>query len=203
MATGRKGEKELKEAAEFIKAGGLVVYPTETVYGLGANPFNRIAVLKVFGAKHRPLDMPLSVAVSSLEEADKLVFVNEAARKLAGAFLPGPLTIILKKKARLPAELTSGTDKIGIRIPDHPVALRLIELAGPITATSANITGQPAPTKAEEAKQQLGEDVDFVLDGGECAVKEPSTVVDITAEPKTLRIGAVPEQDIKKVLEKL
>ena len=89
-------DKKIEEAAELIKAGGLVIYPTETVYGLAADPFNRIAVLKVFGAKRRPLDKPLSVAVSSLDEADKLVFVNGAARKIAGAFLPGPITMILK-----------------------------------------------------------------------------------------------------------
>ena len=194
----------VKEASELIKAGGLVVYPTETVYGLGADPFNRIAILKVFGAKRRPLDKPLSVAVSSLEEADELVFVNEATRKIAGAFLPGPITMVLKKKARLPKELTSGSEKLGIRIPDHPIALRLIELAGPITATSANISGQPAPITAEEAKKQIGKEVDLVLDGGECKIKEPSTIIDLTeSEPKILRVGAILEKEIKKVLEKL
>ncbi len=195
-------DKKIEEAAELIKAGGLVIYPTETVYGLAADPFNRIAVLKVFGAKRRSLDKPLSVAVSSLDEADKLVFVNGAARKIAGAFLPGPITMILKKKARLPKELTASSDKLGIRIPNHPVALRLIELAGPITATSANISDQPAPTTAYDAKKQIGKDVDFVLDGGESKIKKPSTVIDLTDEksPKILRIGAVSEEKIKQVL---
>ena len=203
MAFGERGNKKIKEAAELIKAGGLVIYPTETVYGLAADPFNRIAVLKVFGAKRRPLNKPLSVATSSLEKADELVFINEAARKIAGAFLPGPITMILKKKARLPKELTAGSEKLGIRIPDHPIALRLIELAGPITATSANITGQPAPTTAYEAKKQIGKSVDFVLDGGECKIKEPSTVIDLMEKPKIIRAGAVPEGEIEKILEKM
>lgn len=200
-----RADKEVKEAAEIIKAGGLVIYPTETVYGLGADPFNRIAVLKVFGAKRRSFDKPLPVAVSSLEEADKLVFVNDPARKIAGAFLPGPVTMILKKKARLPKELTAASDKIGIRVPDHPIALRLIELAGSITATSANISGKPAPTTGYDAKKQIGDRVNFVLDGGRCKIKEPSTVIDLTEpeEPKLLRVGAVPEEDIKKVLGKM
>ncbi len=200
----RRVEREIKEAARLIKAGGLVIYPTETVYGLGADPFNRIAVLKVFGAKRRSFDKPLPVAVSSLEEADNLVFVNEPARKIAGAFLPGPVTMILKKKARLPKELTAGSDKLGIRIPDNPIALRLIELAGPITATSANISGKSAPTTSYDAKKQIGDRVDFVLDGGRCKIKEPSTVIDLTEleGPKILRIGAVPEEDIKNVLRK-
>lgn len=200
----RRAEKELKEAARLIKAGGLVIYPTETVYGLGADPFNRIAVLKIFGAKRRSFDKPLPVAVSSLEEADKLAFVNEPARKIAGAFLPGPVTMILKKKARLPKELTAASDKIGIRIPDHPIALRLIELAGPITSTSANISGKPAPTTSYDAKRQMGNRVNFVLDGGRCKIKEPSTVIDLTEpkEPKILRAGTISEEDIKKVLRK-
>lgn len=197
-------DQKVKEAARIIKAGGLVVYPTETVYGLGADPFNRIAVLKVFGAKRRPLDKPLSVAVSSLEEADKLVFVNEAARKIAGAFLPGPITIVLKKKARFPKELTAGSDKLGIRIPDHPIALNLIELAGPITATSANISGHPDPITAYEAKKQIGDRVDSVLDGGECKIKKSSTVVDLSIDSgfEILREGAISRQAIEEALKK-
>ena len=200
-----RAKKEIKEAVKIIKAGGLVIYPTETVYGLGADAFNRIAVLKVFAAKRRPLGNPLSVAVSSLKEADKLVFVNKPAREIAGAFLPGPITMILKKKARLPKELTAASDKLGIRIPDHSIALHLIELAGPITATSANISGQPTPTTGYDAKKQIGNRADFVLDGGRCKIKKPSTIIDLTEpeEPKILRIGAVPKDDIKKVLGKM
>ena len=195
-------EKKIEEAAKIIKAGGLVIYPTETVYGLAADVSNRIAVLKVFAAKRRPLDNPLSVAVKDLNQADTLAYINRYARKLAKAFLPGPLTIILKKKALLPKELTAGTDKIGIRIPSHPIALKLIELAGPITATSANISGEPAPKTTYDAKKQLGERVNFILDGGECKIGEPSTVVDVSVdeEYEILRTGSISRHEIKEAL---
>jgi len=197
-------DEKIKKAAETIGAGGLVVYPTETVYGLGADALNRDAVLKVFAAKSRALDNPLSVAVKDLKQADTIAYVNDAARKLAEAFLPGPLTIVLKKRSILPKELTSGLDNVGIRIPDNPVALRLIELAGPITATSANISGQPSPTTAEEAKRQIGEHVDLILDGGECKIGEESTVVDVSEEGeefKILREGTIVSQAIEAVLK--
>lgn len=195
-------EKAIKEAAGIVRAGGLVVYPTETVYGIGACASNRIAVLKVFAAKKRPLDNPLSVAVHDMKQADEIAYVNSAARKLAEAFLPGPLTIVLKKKARLPEELTAGSDKVGIRIPSNSAALRLIELAGPITATSANISGQPSITTADEAREQLDGRVDFVLDGGPSRIGVESTVVDVSEDGvfEILRDGAVARVDIKRVL---
>jgi len=195
-------EKAIEEAAGIIRAGGLVVYPTETVYGMGACASNRIAVLKVFAAKKRPLDNPLSVAVRDMKQADEIAYVNASARKLAEAFLPGPLTIVLKKKARLPKELTAGSEKVGIRIPDNSAALRLIELAGPITATSANISGQPSITTADEAREQLDGRVDFVLDGGHSRIGVESTVVDVSEDGafKILRDGAVARADIKRVL---
>ncbi|MFH1623080.1 MAG: L-threonylcarbamoyladenylate synthase [Candidatus Aenigmatarchaeota archaeon] len=194
--------KAIKEAAAMIKAGGLVAYPTETVYGLGANAFSRVAVLKVFAAKRRPLENPLSVAVKDLRQADEVAYVNTAGRKLAKAFLPGPLTIVLKMKAKLPKELTAGSDKVGIRIPRNDVALRLIELAGPITATSANISGQPSITTAGEARERLGDRVDFVLDGGPSQIGVESTVVDVSEEGKCeiLRDGAVARAAIRDAL---
>jgi len=195
-------EKALKEAAAMIKAGGLVVYPTETVYGLGASAFSRIAVLKVFAAKKRPLGNPLSVAVHDIMQADEIAYVNAAARKLAAKFLPGPLTMVLRKKARLPAELTAGSDKVGIRIPRNDIALKLIELAGPITATSANVSGQPSITTADEARRQLEGRVDFVLDGGPSTLGVESTVVDVSEDGRfeILRDGAVARQSIKDAL---
>jgi len=197
-------DKEIEEAARIIKAGGIIIYPTETVYGLGADISNRIAILKVYGAKRRSLDNPLSVAVKDLDQADELVYTNSYARKLYKAFLPGPLTMILKKKAILPKELTAGLDKIGIRIPDHPVALKLIELAGPITATSANVSGQPGPKTAHDAKKQLGGRVNFILDVGECKIGEPSTVVDISTDGKfeILREGLISREEIESALSK-
>lgn len=199
----KKIERGMAEAAEIIKNGGVVVYPTETVYGLGASATNRIAILKVYEAKKRPINNPLSVAVKDLKQADELVYTNSYARKLAKAFLPGPLTIILKKKAILPKELTGGLESVGIRIPDHPIALRLIELAGPITATSANVSGQPAPKTTQEAKRQLGEAVNLILDGGECKIGEPSTVLDLSVEGKfkILREGVIRKESIEAVLK--
>lgn len=199
---GASSGRVLKEAAALIRAGGLVVYPTETVYGLGASATNRLAVLKVFAAKRRPMDNPLSVAVKDIAQADEVAYVNAAARKLAKAFLPGPLTIVLKKKARLPAELTAGSDKVGIRIPKNEIALRLIELVGPITATSANISGKPPITTAEEARRQLDGRVDFVLDGGPSALGIESTVVDVSEEGRyeVLRDGAIARAAIMDAL---
>jgi L-threonylcarbamoyladenylate synthase len=195
-------DKAIKEAAAIIKAGGLVVYPTETVYGLGASAFSRIAVLKVFAAKKRPLDNPLSVAVKDMKQADEIAYVNTAARKLAKVFLPGPLTIVLKKKANLPKELTSCSDKVGIRIPRNEIAIKLIELAGPITATSANISGQQPITTADEAREQLGNKVDFILDGGPSQIGVESTVVDVSEEGRCeiLRDGAIARVSIKDAL---
>jgi len=193
--------KKIKEAAQIIKAGGIVIYPTDTIYGLAADPYNHIAVLKVFAAKSRVEGKPLSVAVASFDQMDELVFTNTPARKLTKAFLPGPLTIILKKKARLPDELTGGSDKLGVRIPNHPIALKFAELAGPITATSANIAGRSNPRSADEAKEQIGDKVDFVLDAGESPIGEPSTVVDLSEEKLVvLRPGAISEDELKKVL---
>jgi len=196
-------ERDIKEAARIIKLGGLVVYPTETVYGIAANIRNRIAILKVFAVKRRPLDNPLSVAVKDLNQADELVYTNRFVKKLAKVFLPGPLTIILKKKAILPKELNAGSDKLGIRIPKNFVALRLIELAGPITATSANVSGKDAPKNAYEARGQLGDKVNFVLDDGKTEIGETSTVVEIFDDGKfkILRKGVVTKKAIKKVLE--
>lgn len=192
----------IKEAAIIIKAGGLVVYPTETLYGLGASATNRIAVLKVFAAKKRPMHMPLSVAVKDIYQAEELVYMNNYAKKLAERFLPGPLTMVMKKKALLPKELTAGEETLGIRIPNHYVALKLIEMAGPITATSANISGMPPPKNTYEAKDQLGDKVNFYLNFGDTKLGDPSTVIDLTKEGeyKILRAGTVTKDAIEKVI---
>ncbi len=197
----KKLEKDIENAAGIIKSGGLVAYPTETVYGIGADPFNRIAVLKVFGIKRRELDKPLLVAVSNFDQMDELVFTNRTARKLYKQFLPGPLTLILKKKAVLPKELTSGSNKLGIRVPDNEIALRLIELAGPITSTSANLSGKENPTSYTDVKKQFGEKLDMVINGGITKLGLPSTVVDITEdEPVIIREGTIKKGDILKTL---
>lgn len=195
-------QEEIKHAAEIIKSGGLVIYPTDTVYGLGADAFNRQAVLRVFEAKRRKLGKPISIAVASMEKAREIVEWNDSADVVAKKFLPGPLTIVLKKKANFPDELTGDKDKIGVRIPGHEVALKLIKLADrPITTTSANIAGRPNPRTAKEAIEQIGNKVEFVLDAGECKIGEPSTVVDLTeGKVKILRAGAISKKEIEEVL---
>ena len=150
MAFERITDTKMKEAVGIIKAGGLVIYPTETLYGLAADPFNRIAVLKVFAAKKRAFDKPLSVAVSSLEEADMLVFVNGTARKLAGAFLPGPLTMVLKKKARLPQELTAGSEKLGISKSSCHIGMFDVSTCEDVEMHSLNKQEELSPPKKEQ-----------------------------------------------------
>ena len=139
--------EELKKAAEAIKKGGLVAFPTETVYGLGADALNKNAVKKIFEVKKRPLDNPLIVHISSLDEIHKIAELNPIAKKLIDAFFPGPLTVVMKKKEIVPDETTGGLKTVAVRMPDHKIALRLIEYSEtPIAAPSANIAGRPSPT---------------------------------------------------------
>lgn len=191
----------MKLAAEALAQGKLVIYPTDTVYGLGAVATNTEAVRKVFTAKQRDPEKPISIAFSSIEQARKYVEWNKAADALAEEFLPGALTIILNAKSALPKELTGGSEKIGIRIPNDPVALMLINSVGrPITATSANIAGAADPVTAQEAVEQIGDAVDVVIDSGECELQEPSTVVDTTDGVKILREGAIEKFRILEAL---
>ncbi|MCZ7357252.1 MAG: L-threonylcarbamoyladenylate synthase [Candidatus Methanoperedens sp.] len=181
--------QDIEKAADIIRNGGVVIYPTETVYGIGANIFSEDALRKVFSFKKRTPEKPVSIAVSGFEMMEGLVYVSDRERRFIEKFLPGPVTIILKKKKLVPGTLTSGKDMVGIRFPDHKMAVRLIELAGvPITSTSANISGEAPPTKAEEVRIKA----DYILDGGECS-GEPSTVVDLAAL-KILRKGAKYEE---------
>jgi len=199
MEIGEELGKEIDNAALVIKSGGLVAYPTETVYGLGADPFNRIAVLKVFGVKNRDMNKPLSVAVCSIEQMAKLAFTNKMSRKLYENFLPGPITMVMRKKALLPKEINSGSGKIGIRVPDNEIALELIKRAGPITATSANISGENETTSPSDVKKQIGDKIDMVIRGGITKGGIPSTVVDVTGEfPIILREGPVKIEEIEE-----
>lgn len=190
--------KAISEAAATIKVGGLVVYPTETVYGLGADVCSDEAVGKVFKAKARPLESPISIAVSSLEMARQFTELTPKAEEIFKKLMPGPVTVVLRAKPTISRLLTAGTGKIGVRVPDHPVALRLINsVGGPITSTSANLSGKPAPSTVREAMKQIGKSVDLVLDAGECKLGVPSTVVDLTEKPfKVLREGPVAEEVI-------
>lgn len=181
--------KDIRRAAEIIQRGGIVIYPTETVYGIAASICSEEALRKVFEIKKRNIQSPVSVAVSSFEMMDELVHISEREREFIKRFLPGPVTVILKKKKTVPDILTSGSDLVGIRYPDHKLALGLIELAGvPVTSTSANISGEHPPARVDEIKV----DADYILDGGECR-GEPSTVVDLV-NMKVIRRGAKYEE---------
>ncbi len=166
---------DIKKAAEIIKNGGVVVYPTETVYGIGASIFLEKALKRVFEIKKREKGKPISVAVSGFKMMDELVNINEKEKAFIKKFLPGPVTVLLKKKKIVPDILTPGTDLVGIRYPDNRKALMLIELAGvPITSTSANFSGDEPPKSVDEIK--IG--VDYIIEGG-TGSGEPSTVVDL------------------------
>ncbi len=177
--------RDIKKAADIIRKGGIVIYPTETVYGIAASIFSEEALRRVFEAKNRFPDKPVSVAVSSFKMMDELVYIGENERSFIEKFLPGPVTVILKKKKAVPDILTPGTDLVGIRYPAHKLATGFIELAGvPVTSTSANISGEAPPARVEEIKIIA----DYIIDGGECR-GEPSTVVDLV-NLKIVRKGA-------------
>lgn len=187
--------KDIKKASEIIKKNGIVIYPTETVYGIGANIFSAAALEKVFAIKKRDKDKPLSVAVSDIEMMEDLVHIGEKEMRFIEKFLPGPVTVILEKKKKVPDMLTSGSDLLGIRFPAHETTIALISLAGvPITSTSANISGEAPPQRVEEIKISA----DYIIDGGECT-GEPSTVVDLVNR-RILRKGAHYEE-VKAELE--
>ena len=191
----------IAEAASAIRAGGLVVYPTETVYGLGADASSNKAVEKIFALKGRKAEKPIPIAVNSIDMARQIAELTPAAEVLF-KFLPGPLMIIVKVKPNVSKLITAGTGKVGLRVPDHPVALKLIDfVGGPITSTSANLSGKPAPLTVKEALEQLGGKVDIALDAGKCKLGVPSTVVDATTRKlKILRKGPISEEKIKKLL---
>ncbi len=197
-------EKDLLAlAAETIRRGGIVAFPTETVYGLGADTFNPEAVKKIFIAKERPLDNPLIVHISSTLQLDDLAIdIPEEVYRLAEKFWPGPLTVVIPKNPRVPKEVTAGLPTIAIRMPAHPVALKLIELSGiPIAAPSANRAGRPSPTTAEHVIQDLYGRVDVIIDAGETLYGVESTIIDLTRKPPVLlRPGAMPIEEIEKVL---
>jgi L-threonylcarbamoyladenylate synthase len=187
----------INEAGEVIRQGGLVVFPTETVYGLAADAFNETAVRRVFEAKGRPVNNPLPVQVAGKADILKLATnLTKTANCLIDRFMPGPLTIVLNAMPHVSALVTAGTGKVGIRIPDHPVALALIKAAGtPIVAPSANASGQPPPTTAEEALGYLKDQVEIVLDAGPTQLKIASTVVDATETPvRIIRHGSITEE---------
>ena len=181
-------DEDVARAAAAVESSGLVVYPTETVYGLGADALDPDAIERVFDAKRRPRDRPLSFAFPDADSALDYVRVSDAEREFLAAFLPGPVTVVCEKRASVPDELTGGRDRVGVRVPDHEVALALLERVAPVTATSANASGQPSVTDPADLDDDFLADVDAVLDAGETPGTE-STVVDV-AHGEVLRRGA-------------
>ena len=178
---------ELQRAANILVNGGLVVFPTETVYGLGGHGLDADAAKKIYAAKGRPSDNPLIIHVASPEDADRYAIVNDTYRRLANAFMPGPLTVILPKRDNVPSSVTGGLDTVAVRCPAHPVANMLISLAGiPIAAPSANLSGKPSPTSAAHVAEDMNGRVDMILDGGESEIGLESTIVKIDGDCLTL-----------------
>jgi len=190
-------ENNILTASRIVTRGGLVVYPTDTVYGLGCDPFNIEAVRRVFKVKGER-DRPLPILASDIESVKKIAFMSAKAGRVAARFWPGPLTLVVPKKPVLPNIVTCDLNSVGVRIPRHNVALRLISLSnGLLVGTSANKTGEKPLCTAQEAAEQLGEDVDVILDGGPAPLGAPSTVVDLTREkPKILRKGPISLEEL-------
>ncbi len=187
-------DRELMEAARIIREGGLVAFPTETVYGLGANALDEEAAKKIYAAKGCPSDNPLIAHISCMEELEPLVSrIPEAGRRLAEAYWPGPLTMVFPKSGRVPYGTTGGLDTVAVRMPSDPVANRLIALAGvPIAAPSANTSGRPSPTTAQHVWQDMNGKIEMILDGGPVGIGVESTIVDVSGPvPTLLRPGAV------------
>ena len=196
----------IQQAAEIIKRGGIVAFPTETVYGLGANAFNPLAVARIFEAKRRPYFDPLIVHVASHGDPAKLVIdIPSDAKKLMERFWPGPLTVVLLKREEVPDIVTAGLPSVAIRMPKHEMALSLIEQADcPIAAPSANPFGYLSPTTAEHVRDQLGDQIDFILDGGTCEVGVESTIVSFSkGKPRLLRPGGVELEEIESIIGKV
>ena len=191
----------LRRALVVLCSGGLVAFPTDTVYGVGALAFDNAAVLSIFAAKDRPAEKAIPVLIADPEDLGKVTpEVPQVAARLASRFWPGPLTLVVAKHPHLP-EAVSALPTIGVRIPDHPVARALLRAAGPMAVTSANLSGQPSPSTAQAVFAQLGGRIALIIDGGETPGGVPSTVVDcVGAEPRILRQGPVSQEEIRTFL---
>ncbi len=187
-------EESIQQAGEVLKQGGIVAFPTDTVYGLGAVCTNDEAVQKIFAAKGRDEGKPLSILVASVEQAEQIALeIPEKARRLMKKYWPGALTLVLKKRPEISDKVSAGRETIGLRMPDSRVAVKLLEAAGiPLAAPSANASGKRSSVSAEDVIADLAGRVDMILDGGRCPVGISSTVVDLTGEsPVILREGSI------------
>lgn len=198
-----KGEEAIEKGAELIAQGEVVAFPTETVYGLGADAFNEDAVKKIFAAKGRPSDNPLIVHIADKSALEGLVEeVSEGAKAVMDRFMPGPITVIMKKSAKVPLSVTAGLDTVGIRMPSHNVAREFIRRAGtPIAAPSANRSTHISPTGASHVYEDMNGRIPLIIDGGDCEVGIESTILDMSAEvPTILRPGAITAEMLAEVL---
>jgi len=194
---------ELARAVDVLRAGGLVAFPTETVYGLGADASATDAVRRLFAVKGRPADHPVIVHLGEIAQLDEWARdVPDAARALSRACWPGPLTVVVPRAPHVPDAVTGGLDTVGLRVPDQPLALALLrEFGGGVAAPSANRFGRVSPTTAADVFADLGDDVDVILDGGPCRVGVESTIVDCSrAQPAILRLGGVPHERVEEIL---
>ncbi|HEX4798353.1 MAG TPA: L-threonylcarbamoyladenylate synthase [Burkholderiales bacterium] len=203
MTPFRPGSVPIREAVAVLKRGGLVAFPTETVYGLGADASNPAAVERIYRVKGRPASHPVIVHIGDAVQLERWARnIPEHARKLAARFWPGPLTLVLKRAPGVGDELTGGEDTIGLRVPGHPVALELLRrFGGGIAAPSANKFGRISPTTAEHVRNDLGDEVDLILDGGPCEIGIESTIIDLSRDrPILLRPGRVSTEGITTTL---
>lgn len=199
-------DDDLKEAAEILSRGGLVAFPTETVYGLGANGLDEQASAKIYAAKGRPSDNPLIAHIAKKSDLRQLVReIPEPGRKLMDAYWPGPLTLIFNKSDLVPRTTTGGLDTVAVRMPDDAIANRLIDLAGvPIAAPSANTSGRPSPTRADHVLQDMNGRIEMIVDGGPVGIGVESTIVDVTGNvPMLLRPGAVTVEMLSETVGKI
>jgi L-threonylcarbamoyladenylate synthase len=193
----------LRVTVECLRSGGLVAFPTDTLYGLGAAVTSDEGVGRLFEAKRRPLDLPLPILLSGAADVVRVAQdMPDLAIKLAFHFWPGPLTLVLRRNPRFRSVALAGRDDLAVRVPDHPAPRSLMEALGePITGTSANISGGPPPTTAQEVADQLGESVDIIIDGGRTPIGLESTVIDLVGEtPRLLREGAITRAQIEAVV---
>lgn len=196
-------EDALRLAGSIIRRGGLVAFPTETVYGLGGDALNRESSRRIYEAKGRPSDNPLIVHICRFEDIETIVAeVPKEAVRIADAFWPGPLTMILPKSDRVPHETTGGLDTVAVRFPAHPAAMKLIEYSGGyVAAPSANLSGRPSPTEAKYVTEDMDGRIDMILDGGEVGIGLESTIIDLTVTPpQILRPGYVTQEMLSRVL---
>jgi len=198
-----KDYQKLRYSAEIIKNGGIVVFPTETVYGIGTNGLDKEAVERLYKIKERPLNKPISLLVSDYEMIEKVVKdINELEYKIMKKFFPGPLTIILNKKDIVPDILTSGGSTVGIRMPEEEITRKLIEYAGvPIAAPSANISGKPSGIDLQEIVKEFGDKVDYYIDGGKSKIGIGSTIVKVENNTiKILREGSISKKELENLI---